>query len=195
MPDDTATPAATFDPSSAIRSDTDATLVLALWCLRKSFFPMLWLGLSFATIVLVLINHETQTATERLASLDSPDEYLRALVSPMALVVLALAIRISVGFLALAAAYPLTASASLYEYPDAGRLGHVTRRWFDKLYITRGYRSLRWTWTVRNEAARQIGRRGEILSTCSRVMRWSAIVLFIVYLAILVAAGAATASS
>ncbi len=182
---------ALFDPSWAIRDHFDATLVLLLWCLRKSFVPLLWLGLTFATIVVTVLDQSPATITSDLTSLDDPMSYLGALISPLALVVVAFAIRISVGFLAFAAAYPLSAAATRDDGPELGRF---TRRWFDRIYLTRGYRALRWTWRVRHEAAGRLGRRGEILMTCSTVLRWASILLFVTYVVVSLVAGAIVTS-
>jgi hypothetical protein len=182
---------AIFDPSWAIRNDFDATVVLLLWCIRKSFFPLLWLGLTFATIVFTIVDQNPNEATEGLSSLGGPTDYVGALVSPMALVVVAFAIRLGVGFLAFAAAYPLSAAATANDGPELGRF---TRRWFDRMYLTRGYRALRWTWRVRTEAASRLDRRGSILMTCSTVLRWASVGLFVLWMAVTFGAAAIVAS-
>ncbi len=187
-------PGPPFDPSWAIRDDFDATVVLLLWCLRKSFFPMFWLGVSFATVFFAVVNNDPEAATEGVDSLSSPGDLFGALLSPMALVAVAFAIRIGVGFFALAAAYPLSAAAARHDYAGVGRLGQFTRTWFDRLHLSRGYRSLRWTWKVRAEAARRLGRRGAILSTCSVILRWAGIALFVLFLVTLVVVSNVAAS-
>lgn len=143
---------------------------------------MLWLGMSFATVVFAIVRTDPSAVTEGVDSLNSPGDFLGALLSPMALVAFAFLIWIGVGFFALAAAYPLSASGARHDYAGVGRLGQFTRTWFDRLYLSRGYRSLRWTWRVRTEVAQRLGRRGEILSTCSTVLRWAGIGLFVLFL-------------
>jgi len=182
-----------FDPSAAITSDFDATIVLLLWCIRKSFFPLLWLGLSFATIYFAIARRDLLELEEQAASLSSPGEYLGALLSPLALVAIALIVRISVGILALAAAYPLSRSTTPRDHQDVRRMTQHIRVWRDRLYLSRAFRSLRWTWIVRNAAVQRLGRRGARLAMCNPALRWSGIALFITFMVVFfVALGAST---
>jgi hypothetical protein len=182
---------AIFDPSWAIRNDFDATIVLLLWCLRKSFFPLLWLGMTVATVVFTIVDRNPNEAAETLNSLSGPTDYAGALLSPLVLVVIAFTIRIGAGLLAFAAAYPLSAAATANDGPELGRF---TRRWFDRIYLTRGYRALRWTWRVRTEAADRLERRGSILTTCSTALRWASVLLFVLFVVVTIAALAIVAT-
>ena len=173
-----------FDPSSAIKSDFDATIVLLLWCIRKSFFPLLWLGLLFATIYFAIARRDLLKLEEQASSLSSPGEYLGALLSPLALVAIALIMRISVGILALAAAYPLSRSTKPHDHQNVRAMTRHIRVWRDRLYLSRAYRSLRWTWIVRNAAVQQLGRRGARLAMCNPVLRWAGIALFILFVVV-----------
>lgn len=171
-----------FDPSSAIRSDFDATTILLLWCIRKAFFPLLWLGMSFATISFAIAGQDVLELESQATSLDTPSEYAGALLSPLALVAIAFIMRIAVGFLALAAAYPLSKSTKPHDHQDVRRITQHVRVWRDRLYLSRAFRSLRWTWIVRNGAVPRLGRRGVRLAMCNPVLRWAGIALFVLFL-------------
>ena len=173
-----------FDPSSAIRSDFDATIILLLWCIRKAFFPLLWLGLSFATISFAIAGQDVLELESQATSLDTPSEYAGALLSPLALVAIAFIMRIAVGFLALAAACPLSKSTKPHDHQDVRRITQHVRVWRDRLYLSRAFRSLRWTWIVRNAAVQRLGRRGARLAMCNPVLRWAGIALFILFLVV-----------
>ena len=173
-----------FEPSSAIRSDFDATTILLLWCIRKAFFPLLWLGMSFATISFAIAGQDVLELESQATSLDTPSEYAGALLSPLALVAIAFIMRIAVGFLALAAAYPLSKSTKPHDHQDVRRITQHVRVWRDRLYLSRAFRSLRWTWIVRNAAVQRLGRRGSRLAMCNPVLRWAGIALFIIFLVV-----------
>lgn len=175
-----------FDPSQALRSgDADARLVLLLWCLRKSFYPLLWLGLSIAVIAFDDVN----ALNRRFASLSNPSEVVASLLSPMAGVVFAFGVRIVVGVLALVSAYPLTKATTRADYTAVSRTGGFFRLWWDRLYMARAYRSLRWTWAVRQFAAERLGRWGRIALRCSSWIRWSGVVLAGIFLIIIGSSG------
>ena len=180
-----------FDPSSAIRSDFDATIILLLWCIRKSYFPLLWLGMSFATIAYAIAQRDVLELENQALSLDTPSEFVGALLSPLSIVAIAFIVRIAVGFLALAAAYPLSRSTKPHDHQDARTMTRHIRVWRDRLYLSRAFRSLRWTWIVRNVAVQRLGRRGARLALCNPVLRWAGIALFILFLvALFIAVGA-----
>ena len=181
-----------LDPSSFIRSDFDATIILLLWCIRKSFFPLLWLGMLFATTYFVVAERDLLELESQTASLESPSAIAGALLSPFALVAIALIVRVAVGFLALAAAYPLSRSTKLRHYQDVRKMTQHVRLWRDRLYLTRAYRSLRWTWIVRNAAVERLGRKGTRLAMCNPVLRWIGITSFVLLLVALVIAAAAS---
>jgi len=173
-----------FDPSSAIRSDVDATVILILWCIRKAFFPLLWLGMTLATIYFAIARRDLLELENQASSLGSPGEFVGALLSPLALVAIALIMRIAVGFLALAAAYPLSRSTKPHDHQDVRMMTQHIRVWRDRLYLSRAYRSLRWTWIVRNAAIQRLGRRGARLAMCNPVLRWAGIALFILFVVV-----------
>lgn len=177
-----------FEPSSVIRDDNDATIILVLWCVRKSFFPLLWLGLSVATVFYVLVGRDVILIEEQVSSLTSPAQAARAFLSPFVLVAVAFLLRLSVGFLALIAAYPLSRSTTSDDHADVGWVGRHARVGKDRLYLSRAFRSLRWTWIVRRAAVDRLGRRGQLLAMCNPVLRWAGIVLFILFIVITVLA-------
>jgi len=182
-----------FDPSSAIRSDFDATIILLLWCIRKGFFPLFWLGMSFATISFAITGQDVLELESQATSLDTPSEFVGALLSPLSIVAIAFIMRIAVGFLALAAAYPLSRSTKPHDHQDVRRMTQHVRVWRDRLYLSRAFRSLRWTWIVRNVAIQRLGRRGARLAMCNPVLRWAGIALFILFLVVLfIALGTST---
>lgn len=178
-----------LDPSLALREGrTDAIVLLVLWCLRRAFLPLLFLGLAGAAIVLVLIRREdVLSVTDRLGEIDGVGDYVAALLSPFAGVVAAFLLRILVGIGAFAAAFPLSLRRTSHHYPDRRRTGRAFRLWWDRIYLTRAYRALRWTWVVRREAARRAGRAGSVLLACDPVLRWVSVVALVVFIGVLVA--------
>ena len=177
------------DPSLALREGrTDAIVLLVLWCLRRAFLPVLFLGLAGAAIVLVLIRSEdVLSVTDGLDQLDGVGDYVAALVSPFAGVVASFLLRILVGIGAFLAAFPLSLQRTSHHYPDRRRTGRIFRLWRDRICLTRAYRALRWTWVVRREAARRAGRTGSVLLACDPVLRWISIIAFVVFIGVLVA--------
>jgi hypothetical protein len=92
------------DPESALRPGrTDALVILSLWVGRRLFAPLLLLGLIFGWVTGQLRTEESIVATW-----DSADDLVRALLTPLAGIALAILIRIGVGLAALAAAWPLS---------------------------------------------------------------------------------------
>lgn len=166
-----------FDPTSVIRSDLDATVILALWCLRKLFLPLLWFGFLFATTYYIVADREVALLVDQVSSLASPSEAIGALLSPLIFIVVASVMRISVGFVALAAAYPLSRSTTTSDHSQAGWIGRHMRVGRDRLYLSRAFRNLRWTWIVRSAAVERLGRRGQLLALCNSVIKWAGIIL------------------
>lgn len=109
-----------LDPGLALRSGAfDPAAVLVLWYLRKSFYPLLWLGLIAATIAgradgIVAVGG----VSAHLSSFDSVGEIIRALLSPLAIVIFAIGLRFLVAGLAFVLAYPLTTWGQAADYGD-----------------------------------------------------------------------------
>lgn len=168
-----------FHPSVALRPGTaDARVVLGLWCLRKSFLPLMWLGLSIA----VLGFEDADAFNDRLAGLADPGDVFASLLSPMAGVVVAFGVRIGVGLMALVSAYPFASATSRADHLASSRVRGLLRLWWDRLYIARAFRSLRWTWAVRQTAAERLGQSGRLWMRCATWIRWSGFVLLLVFL-------------
>lgn len=170
-----------LDANSVLQDgDFDSTALLVLWCLKKAFFPLLWIGL----IVAVLLTQDAADLGEEIQAeienLDTPGEFLSALVSPFAGVLIALVLRIAVGVAAFALAYPLARWNRPSDYARRGSEGSHLRLWWDRVYMTRSYRSLRWSWAVRQEAADRLGRRGRVLELCNPILTSANVLLFIV---------------
>lgn len=175
----TATPA-TLAPAAALRPGRfDPTALWLVWCLRRSFLPLLWSGLIGAAVVGQL----EQASAEQL---QTPGALIDALLSPLAGVVLALGARVGASALALALAYPLARRAAPL---DERRLVGALRvaLWADRLYLTRAFRQLRWTTPVRDLAARRLGDTGRRLRRADLVLRVANPVL-LVALVVVVAA-------
>lgn len=177
-----------LDPAVALRhGKADPAAVLVLWCLRKAFYPLLWLGLLVATVS----GHtdeiaEAGGASAYVTSFDSVGEFVGALLSPLAIVILAVGLRFAVAGSALALAYPLTRWNKPADYAHGRKRQSRTRLWSDRWQLTKAYRALRWTWAVRQVAVSRLGRLGRQLAACGPIMRWASIGLAIAYVAALV---------
>lgn len=164
-----------IDPEQALRpGNIDANLVLLLWCVRKSFYPLLWVGLSIAIIAL----GDIDAVGREFESLDSPQAIVSNLLSPFGIIVLAFGLRILGGFAGLAAAYPLTLSTRHHHY-TGNRIAGWFRLWWDRLYQARAYRSLRQTWVVRDRAHQRLEATGRIYRICLIVLMWANVVFLI----------------
>ena len=162
------------DPESALRPGrADAIVVLSLWLARLSFLPLLLIGLIFGWITGQLRSEATVIATW-----DSADDLVRALVSPLAGIALAILIRIGVGFAALAAAWPLS---RWDRAQTAGTRDRYYRTAVDRWRLAQAYRSLRWTWGVREAAIRRAGTTGRRLALAVPVTTVLSILLVIAF--------------
>lgn len=159
-----------LDPSLAIRQGTwDAYTVLVLWCMRRAFLPMLWIGLSVAVIAL----GEPEAMSEATATLEKPEELLSGLRSPLGLVVVAIGVRVTTNLLSLVAVLPLTRSHSPADQSSRWRLIRMIRAWRDRIRYARAYRALRWTWEARDLAYLRLAAAGRPLARCESVFRWT----------------------
>lgn len=170
-----------LDPTAVIRPGRfDPTVLMLLWCMRKTFFPLLWIGFIILTIAGKL---GESSATE----LNSIDDFLTALFTPMVGIVAAIIVRLAVSGMAFASAYPLSRWNRHTDYAVGRRSRSRIRMWWDRLFLTRAYRSLRWTWAVRQAAIERLGETGRRLAWCDPVLRWMGIILFGALAAITVA--------
>lgn len=160
------------DPESALRPGrADAIVVLSLWLARRLFLPLLLIGLIFG-----LITGQLRTDESVIATWDSADDLVRALLTPLAGIALAILIR--VGLAALAAAWPLS---RWDRAQTAGTRGSFYRTAIDRWRLAQAYRSLRWTWGVRESAIRRAGTTGRRLGLAVPVTTALSILLVIAF--------------
>lgn len=177
---------AQIDPSLALREGTgDPRIVLGLWCLRKTFFPLIWLGLVVAVVAL----GDLESLDSRMPSFDSPGEMLSNLLSPFGVLVLAFGVRIVASVLGLVAAFPLTLRTKHADYLTGWNGTAWFRVWFDRWRLAGAYRSLRWTWAVRNLARQRLGDSARPFEICLVVLRWASFLL-VVGLVVVIRTGA-----
>jgi len=150
----------------------DATALLLVWCLRRTATPLFFLGATVAGL-------NGDLARNLAARLDTPEEVVSALLSPLAGIALALMARVVSSMLGWLLAYPLTKRWS--QTYDANEDLGAYRRWYDRWQVTGSYRSLRWTWSVRNAAVRRLGSLGQVLNAFNPfalVVSWVAFFVF-----------------
>ena len=152
-----------LDPALAVAEGRfDPVALLSLWLARRTFWPLLAGGMAVAIGV----------AGGEEQELGSLGDAARALASPLAGLILAFALRVIVGWLALALAWPLTGWVGAGG--EDGELRGLARRhsWSDRLQLTRAYRSLRWTHPVREVAVDRLGVVGRRFELADRVLSW-----------------------
>ncbi|MET0865629.1 MAG: hypothetical protein ABWZ98_14965 [Nakamurella sp.] len=154
-----------IDPAAAVGGKFDTTALLVLWLLRSAVPALLLAGLAYAWVV-------SETRFESIAIVTTPGQAVRLLVSPFVFVAIAIILRFLVGCAALLLAYPLSRRETGSSV-GPGMQGRTLRVWTDRLHLVRAYRSLRWTSSVRQLAARGLGSWGRVLS-------WSGPVLFVI---------------
>lgn len=169
-------------PRSALTgTDRDARTVLVVWLVRRSFLWLLWLGLAVAALV-------TGSSTVE-ADLDTPGSFWSGLASPIAVLVIAVLVRIGAGIAGLLATYPLVRAHDA-EFADESRGSRSVSAWADRLYLARAYAALRSTYAVRLFATRRLGAAGAHFTRADRVVGIANIAGFFVMVAALFAAPA-----
>lgn len=144
--------------ASILRGRVDAVLVLVLWVLRRASWALLFVGFAIA-----LWRGDVAAALE----LDTFEEALDAILSPLAPLALAVLFRLGVVVVAFVSAYPIGLREAR-EVP--GHLdGDVSRRISTVWRVTTAHRSRRWTWPVRSLAVERAGRPGRVLDVVDRV--------------------------
>lgn len=177
-----ANPLDRLDPDLALRPGSfDAHTVLFLWCVRKTFYPLIWLGFSVAFLAF----GDAEAMSREFEGIDTPQEMLSHLLSPFGIIVLALGLRIVVGFVALLAAFLLTLGTPKYDHAR-NRLAGWFNFWRDRLYRARAYRALRQTWDVRERAYQRLDLAARVYSVCESVLNWANVVLLVSLLTVVV---------
>ena len=137
-----------IDPVACIQPGRkDARRLLVVWFVKKSFWWMFFGGSALATIVHAIERKDNELQVR----LSSPDSVLSGLLSAFALVVLALLVRLMIGWVALGLAYPLARAHDAALEPRTG----WNRHWgtiSDRYKVAKAYRLLRWTHHVRQVA-------------------------------------------
>jgi hypothetical protein len=149
----------------------DPCALLVLWCLRRAWWALLIGGLWFAW-------RQGRLDEQTVAELDDPAELARALLSPLAGVVLALAARAVAAVGSWWAALPLAGHA-LGAQP--GKDARWWRGWGDRIHLAGALRSLRWTSGVRQAAAARLGRSGRVLTMLATGLAAAGPVLAVVF--------------
>mgnify|MGYP001812096813 CR=1 FL=1 len=137
-----------IDPAVCLQPGRkDARRLLIVWFVKKSFWWMFFGGSALAAIVHAI----ERTDNELQVRLSSPDSVVSGLLSAFALVVLALLVRLIIGWVALGLAYPLARGHDSVLEPRTG----WNRHWgtfSDRYKVAKAYRALRWTHHVRQVA-------------------------------------------
>lgn len=141
-----------IDPVACLGPEqSDARRLLVVWFVKKSFYWMFFGGAAFASVV-----HAVERVDNDLqVRISSPDSVTSGLFSAAAFVVLALIVRLAIGWVALALAYPLARSHDAALEPRTG----WNRHWgtfSDRYKVAKAFRLLRWTHQVRQIALDRI---------------------------------------
>jgi hypothetical protein len=136
----------------------DPFALLTVWCARKSFFPVLWIGLAVAQLrdPLADVSFDLKTT--------SPDPR-----SPLSVVWLALVIRLGSAAVGYVLAYPIARRQQASYAYRTGIFRYVdlaTDRW----QLTRSLSSFRSTYPVRAAAIARLGRLGRRFATAAIVI-------------------------
>jgi hypothetical protein len=157
----------------AVGGRLDATVVLTLRAVRRLWLPSLVLGLAWLVVL-------GQADAVDVADLNSITELLAALLSPLAGLALAVAIRLVTGVLGTVAALPRAwAELTAVHAARAVALRHLS----DLVFLTGALRSLRLTAAARDVAASRYERWGRAALLVDRVETWLvpvSVVLFFV---------------
>ena len=125
----------------------DSRRLLIAWFVKKSFPWMLFGGAALASVVHAI----ERVDNEYEVKLSSPGSVIGGLLSAYAVVVVAMLLRIVIGFVALGLAFPFARAHDADLEPRTGR----NRHWgtmSDRYKVAKAYRLLRWTHHVRQVA-------------------------------------------
>ena len=159
-------------PGAALRPGS-IDPVLVLWAMRQAFWPLIVTGITVAVAA-------GRLESDTISQWTSPGEILSALLTPLAGIAAAVLVRIAVGWLALAAAWPLS---RWEQKPGTKPWWRSYRGIVDRWRLAQVYRTLRWTWGVRAEAierAGPLGRRLGLAAPITTIATIAAVVAFFV---------------
>ena len=125
----------------------DSRRLLIAWFVKKSFPWMLFGGAALASVVHAI----ERVDNEYEVKLSSPGSVIGGLLSAYAVVVVAMLLRIVIGFVALGLAFPFARAHDADLEPRTGR----NRHWgtmSDRYKVAKAFRDLRWTHHVRQVA-------------------------------------------
>lgn len=125
----------------------DSTRLLLAWFVKKSFWWMFFGGAAFAS----LVHFVERTDNEFNVSYSSPESVERGLLSAWAPVVLAVLLRLVMGWIGVALAYPL-ARAHDHGLPARTGWNRQYATLSDRYKVAKAFRNLRWTHYVRQVA-------------------------------------------
>lgn len=166
-----AAPVMFIRPEQALRAGrSDARNLLVLWCLRKSFYPLTFLG---------LIGAYTTGRTDTDIEWSDPGEVTQGLLSPLAGLILAVAVRIVANLASLALAYPLARDRDRTLAPRTGPTRGLSL-WLDLRQSTRAHRGLRWTHHVRLEARHRVAPNPNLWWRLDQILDLAAVLLVVV---------------
>ena len=185
-PDQPSTPldrAPAFEPDDALLPGRfDPTALLTTWCLRRSFYPLVWIG-----IIGAVASGGARDADQ--FSYDTLGEAVGALLSPLAGLILALGIRLLVAGIGFVLAFRVVWELDAVREPFGTGRAALLPRLLDQVYVARAYRSLRWTEAVRRAAVARLGRIGQRFDTAVQIIRYANYGLFALLIVVLVATG------
>jgi len=160
----------------------DSARLITVYLVRRSFYGVLFIGFAIGVIVA-----DAQADAKNLdLDTSSSGKIAAGLLTPFALVFLALILRLVTRWVGLALAYPL---ARQYER-DLPPRQHGAASFVDRLLIARAFRGFRWSYHVRLAAFERLGGTGARLARADRIIGVVNIVAGICSLVTLVTFGA-----
>lgn len=171
---------AELEPGAALLPERfDPAALLTIWCLRKAFFPLVWIGLIGAAIA-------SRSGRIDAGSFDSFGEAAGAVLSPAAGVILALGFRVLAALVGFVLAARVTRSTESVRRPFGSGWSERISLLADELQVTRAYRSLRWTRAVRLEATARLGTTGQRFAAADRALARANVALLVALVAVVV---------
>lgn len=138
-------------PAQALRpGDTDARNLLIVWCIRRSSYPLLFLG---------LIGTYATTGARGTVEWGDPGVVARELASPIAGLMLAVVVRVVASQAGLVMAFWLARERDRHLDPRTG-INRRLAKALDLRQASKSFRALRWTHHVRQEALRRVAPTG-----------------------------------